>query len=116
MHKFTRRIIVTAAAVVVGGFALAGCGSSAPAQPRDTITSDGTYTVGVDVLPGTYAARVPEKGTNPLDCVWQLRSSSDTKLSDQSNLGGGMPDRVVELAAGQTFTTAHCGLWLPPTV
>src|SRR5277367_5563686 len=53
------------AAIVAASLVLAGCGASAgiasadPAAPRDPMTTmdhDATYSVGTDIVPGTYSS------------------------------------------------------------
>ena len=98
---------------MLAAFAISACGSDAPASPRDNITEDGTYKVGVDVVAGDYAARVPEKGVDPTSCRWEIKTDDGIVVQDQSNLGGTLPDRVVTLIDGYRFTTDNCGMWLP---
>lgn len=108
MRSFRFAVTAVSAAAVL---ALTGCGSSSPAKaPVDSVGKDGTYVVGVDVLAGDYTARTPEKGVDPLTCTWTI-SKDGAILDDQG--ADKMPDRVVTLVDGQSFTTAHCGAWLP---
>ena len=88
---------------------LAGCGG-----PKTTIENSGTYTVGADIVAGTYAARDPRKyNDNPLDCAWTLRKGGVVIATENGGMDrqGGGPARVVVLSNGAEFTTTHCGPW-----
>lgn len=69
--------------------------------------SDGTWTVGRDITPGTYRSS-GEVGSR---CYWAvLRSGSNgADILENDIPGGGRP--VVTLAEGQDFNTARCGTW-----
>ncbi len=73
---------------------------------------DGTYVIGRDLKPGDYRTTSPAKGVDPTSCKWELRSPDGTLVTDSTDLGGSMPDRVTQgLRTGQTFITENCGLW-----
>jgi hypothetical protein len=70
-----------------------------------TIT-EGIWTVGVDIAPGTYRATgVPE------DCYWAITTSGSNgaDIIENGIPGGGNP--TVTLEEGQDFTTTRCGDW-----
>ena len=69
--------------------------------------SDGTWTVGKDIAPGTYRSS-QEVGSR---CYWAvLRSGSNgSDILENDIPGGGRP--MVTLAEGQDFNTARCGTW-----
>lgn len=69
--------------------------------------SDGTWTVGRDITPGTYRS----SGEVGPRCYWAvLRSGSNgADILENDIPGGGRP--VVTLAEGQDFNTARCGTW-----
>lgn len=80
-----------------------------------SIADDGTYTVGTgagQLTPGTYRTPTPAKAVDPLSCRWTLTSPSGAQTDQFTQDGGPMPDRVVTVAAGQTFQTQDCGLWV----
>lgn len=67
---------------------------------------DGTWTVGVDVPPGTYRVRLAASS----DCYWAiLRSGSNGEDIINNDIGGGRPQ--VTLRRGQDFETSRCGTW-----
>lgn len=71
-----------------------------PPGPKTTIDSDGTYQVGVDIVPGTYHA------AGSSSCYWARLSSLDT--SDIINNSGG-PQVVGIQPSDKAFLTQHCG-------
>lgn len=75
-------------------------------KAANTIT-DGTWTVGLDVEPGSYRSAAPVSST----CYWAvLRSGSNGSDILENDLpGGGRP--VVTLAEGQDFNSSRCGKW-----
>jgi hypothetical protein len=76
------------------------------AAAADTIT-DGVWTVGVDVEPGTYRA------TNvSSDCYWATleTGSNGSDIVDNDLPGGGNP--TVTLEEGWDFQTDGCGDWV----
>lgn len=70
--------------------------------------SEGTWTVGVDVEPGTYRTKDPVTGT----CYWAIFRSGTNKDDIVQNdiVKGGSP--TVTIAAGQDFETTRCGPWV----
>lgn len=67
--------------------------------------TEGTWTVGVDVEPGTY------KVTEPVtDCYWSITTTgSNGDIVDNDIVTGGLPQ--VTLSAGTDFTSNRCGTW-----
>ena len=75
-------------------------------KAADTI-SDGTWTVGTNVSPGTYTTAA-DVGSS---CYWGIyRSGSNGDDILQNDIpGGGRP--TVTLADGQDFKSSRCGKW-----
>ncbi|WP_154663787.1 hypothetical protein [Saccharomonospora iraqiensis] len=67
---------------------------------------DGTWTVGVDLEPGTYRAQDVSS-----DCYWAISASGSngSDLLENDIPGGGNP--TVTLAEGQDFQSRRCGEW-----
>lgn len=75
-----------------------------PPGPKTTITTDGTYQVGVDILPGTY------RSSGKSDCYWaRLRSLATNDIIDNDNASG--PAVVQILPSDAAFLTKRCGTW-----
>jgi hypothetical protein len=102
----------TAAAAVI---VLAGCAASTgvasaepapapPPGPKTTIDADGTYAVGKDIQPGTYASAGP---VGDGACYWKRTSGTnivDNALSKKA--------QIVQIEATDTsFTTNECQAW-----
>lgn len=77
-------------------------------RQAETRIHEGTWTVGVDVEPGTY--RTTEAVTTGT-CYWGIyRTGSNTNdIVDNDIVTGGYPS--VSLREGQDFTTSDCGTW-----
>jgi hypothetical protein len=77
--------------------------------PKTTIETDGTYRVGVDILPGTYRSA----GANPQgesDCYWARLNSLNPTHIIINGLGTG--PQVVTVQPGDTaFLTHSCLSW-----
>jgi hypothetical protein len=74
-----------------------------------TTISEGTWTVGRDVEPGTYTTKAPVTTGR---CYWKI-STSGTNGSDiieNDIVSGGSP--TVTISAGQDFETSRCGDWV----
>jgi hypothetical protein len=69
--------------------------------------SDGTWTVGTDIAPGTYRATA-DVGSS---CYWGVYAtgSNGSNIIDNDLPGGGRPS--VALSAGQDFKSSRCGKW-----
>ncbi len=75
-----------------------------PPGPKTTIDSDGTFAVGTDIVPGTYASAGPVPDGA---CYW--KRTSDGKLVDNAMT---KKPQVVQIQAGDsTFTTNDCQPW-----
>lgn len=76
-------------------------------QAANTI-KEGTWTVGVDIEPGTY--RTTEAVTS--SCYWGIyrTGSNGSDIIDNDIVSGGRPS--VSLSAGQDFETTRCGDWV----
>jgi len=76
----------------------------APPAPKTTIDADGTYIVGTDIAPGTYASAGPIADGA---CYWK-RVSVDTMLDNALTKKA----QVVRIEPGDTsFTTNDCQPW-----
>ncbi|AEG43652.1 hypothetical protein [Isoptericola variabilis] len=73
----------------------------------ETQIQEGTWTVGVDIEPGTYRTTEPVNG----DCYWGIYRSGSNKsdIVDNDIVTGGYP--TVTLREGQDFQTSRCGSW-----
>ncbi|MGM9470832.1 hypothetical protein ACS5PJ_02365 [Pseudarthrobacter sp. YS3] len=76
------------------------------AKAANTV-SDGTWTVGSDIEPGTYRAAA-DVGSS---CYWGIYASGSngSNIIDNDLPGGGRPS--VALSAGQDFKSSRCGKW-----
>ncbi|MGV0714791.1 hypothetical protein ABQE93_05230 [Mycolicibacterium sp. XJ662] len=75
-----------------------------PAVPQTSISADGTYKVGVDIVPGTYSSAGPVTDSV---CYW--KRTSDGKLVDNAMT---KKPQVVQIKADDTtFTTNDCQSW-----
>ncbi|MCO4261941.1 hypothetical protein NG697_03165 [Pseudarthrobacter sp. MDT3-26] len=76
------------------------------AKAANTV-SDGTWTVGSDIEPGTYRASA-DVGSS---CYWGIYAtgSNGSNIIDNDLPGGGRPS--VALSAGQDFKSSRCGKW-----
>ncbi|MEV7605126.1 hypothetical protein AB0N65_06775 [Paenarthrobacter sp. NPDC089322] len=76
-------------------------------QKAANTVREGTWTVGVDIEPGTYRADAEVSSR----CYWGIyRSGSNgSDIIDNDIVSGGRPS--VTLSAGQDFTTTRCGTW-----
>jgi hypothetical protein len=77
----------------------------APAAPASTIDTDGTYKIGVDILPGTYNAGAPG---DDMTCYWK-RVGADGKLLDNALTKKPASVRIEPTDA--SFTTNDCQTW-----
>jgi hypothetical protein len=83
-----------------------------PPAPKTAIDADGTYAVGTDVVPGNYSSAGP---ITDGACYWK-RTNADTMVDNALT----KKPQVVQLQAGEAFTTNDCQPWqltdapLPP--
>jgi hypothetical protein len=77
----------------------------APPAPASTIDKDGTYKIGVDILPGTYTSQGPAADTA---CYWK-RVGADGKLLDNALTKKSASVRIEPTDA--SFTTNECATW-----
>jgi hypothetical protein len=101
-------------AIVAATFVLAGwggCNSIAsadpapPPAPKTTIDHDGTYSVGTDIIPGTYTSAGPVQGGT---CYWK-RTNSAGDIVD--NAMTSKPQVVQIDASDKAFKTDGCQPW-----
>lgn len=80
---------------------------TAEAEAAANTISDGTWTVGEDIKPGTYRAK-EAVGSR---CYWGVYRSgtNGSDIIDNDIPGGGKP--TVKLAKGQDFKSSNCGSW-----
>jgi hypothetical protein len=109
----TRTIYITAPGAAPATTTLTPTPTSTtePAGPKSTITGDGTFLVGVDVVPGQYRTTVPASSRN---CYWARLSgtsgSFDELIANENTPSGGQA--VVTIAASdKAFKTSGCGSW-----
>lgn len=109
--KSTRPAAVAVTVLLALGGASAGVayGQPAPAPPpppapKTTIDADGTYAVGTDIAPGTYASAGPVPDSA---CYWK-RANGDQMLDNALT----KKPQVVRIEPGDTaFTTNDCQPW-----
>lgn len=80
---------------------------TAEAEAAANTISDGTWTVGEDLKPGTYRATSDVGST----CYWGIYKSGSNGDNIIANdiPGGGRP--TVKLSKGQDFNSTRCGTW-----
>jgi hypothetical protein len=77
-----------------------------PGPPKTTIDQDGTYAVGVDIMPGTYSSAGPVgNGT----CYWKRLGNPDGTLID--NALSKKPQVVQIDPSDKAFKTTGCQPW-----
>lgn len=81
--------------------------SGAEQKEAENTIREGTWTVGVDIAPGTYRST----GDVGSSCYWAILTSGTNGDDIIANdiPGGGRPS--VTLAEGQDFETKRCGTW-----
>lgn len=110
-----RRLATFASAVVVAALAIIG----APARAAPNATSaapatsfgDGTYEVGNDIAPGTYATNVPE---DSFGCYWERDKSLDgspDSIIANDNLSPRAHGLVLIKPTDKAFKSDGCGTW-----
>lgn len=75
-----------------------------PPGPKTTISTDGTYQVGVDIVPGTY------RSAGGTGCYWSRLKSLNTSDIINNNLSDG-PQVVAIQPTDAAFLTKNCGPW-----
>lgn len=81
--------------------------TSEKTQAANTI-EEGTWTVGVDIKPGTYRAVANVTS----GCYWGIyrTGSNGSDIIENDIVSGGRPS--VTLSVGQDFNTSRCGSWM----
>lgn len=82
--------------------------SAAEQRVAETTITEGTWTVGRDIEPGTYStASAVTSGR----CYWAIYTSgtNGSDIVENDIVTGGMP--TVTLSEGQDFNTSRCGEW-----
>lgn len=88
-----------------------------PIQPERPVTpartyGDGTYLVGKDIPPGTYATTVPSDSKS---CFWERDRTLDPNrtdmIIDSDSLDAGAQGLVVIAPTDEAFGTIGCGQW-----
>jgi hypothetical protein len=81
--------------------------SGSEAKQAANTVSEGTWTVGTDIEPGTYRTK-EDVGSS---CYWGIYTTGTNGDDIQANdiPGGGRP--TVTLVEGQDFNTRRCGAW-----
>lgn len=82
--------------------------SGAEAKQAANSITEGTWTVGADIEPGTYRTKEAVGSS----CYWAIYTSGTNGDDIQQNdiPGGGRP--TVTLVEGQDFNTTRCGSWV----
>lgn len=81
--------------------------TGAEKQKAANTVREGTWTVGVDIEPGTYRTDTEVSSS----CYWGIyrTGSNGADIIDNDIVSGGRP--TVTLSAGQDFKTTRCGAW-----
>jgi hypothetical protein len=81
--------------------------SGAEKQKAASMIREGTWTVGVDIEPGTYRTSADVAS----GCYWGIyrTGSNGSDIIDNDIVTGGRP--TVTLSPGQDFKTSRCGSW-----
>jgi len=99
------------AALVVGcssalGTAHADPPPAPPPAPKTTIDADGTYAVGTDIVPGTYASAGP---IGDGVCYWKRADGANDMLDNAMTK---KPQVVAVAPTDASFKTTGCQAWL----
>ena len=106
-----KRVAIVSVLVLASLGAFAGIAAAdppaPPTEPKTTIDSDGTYSVGTDIVPGTYRSAGPvDDGT----CYWKRLGGVDG--SDIIDNAMTKKPQVVQIHPGDTaFKTNDCLSW-----
>jgi hypothetical protein len=105
-----RRLITLAVGAAALSVALTACaGSSEPARGFES----GRFTVGKDVVAGTYVAQHPQDPASGYLCKWSVLSDTGNVLGSDATSKDGthLAKRVLVLTDGLTVQSVGCGLW-----
>jgi hypothetical protein len=95
-------------------FKTEGCGEWVPAPtsgPKATTIGPGTWAVGIDIAPGTYAVTVP---TDSSGCYWQRTKNFSGDLNSiiaNENVDAGARATVTIKLTDKGFKSSGCGTW-----
>jgi hypothetical protein len=81
---------------------------AAAAGPKNTIDTDGTFTVGTDIVPGNYASAGPVDGGV---CYWKRTANADNGGKTIDNAMTKKPQVVQIDATDGSFKTDGCLPW-----
>jgi hypothetical protein len=84
-------------------------GPPPPSVPKSIMETDGTYRVGVDIVPGSYHSAGPRPGGES-DCYWARLSTLNTTDIIANNISSG-PQVVVIQPSDTAFSTRSCQTW-----
>jgi hypothetical protein len=77
------------------------------ARVQQNEIGEGTYQVGVDMVPGTYRTVVP---ADSLNCYWQITSDANgDDIQSNNNVSAGAP--AIVSVGGGFFENEGCGTW-----
>lgn len=81
----------------------------ASGQPPARMT-DGTYTVGTAIQPGTYQAEVPSGAIGVQNCYWERTTGQGGTIANDF-ISYAPQGPVVSVFAGEGFVSKGCGTW-----
>ena len=84
-------------------------GPPPPSVPKTIMETDGTYRVGIDIVPGTYHSGGPSPGGES-DCYWARLSSLNPTDIITNNISNG-PQVVMIQPSDTAFQTRSCQTW-----
>jgi hypothetical protein len=84
-------------------------GPPPPSAPKTIIETDGTYRVGIDILPGTYHSGGASP-TGESDCYWARLHSLKPNDIITNNISTSPQDVTVE-PSDAAFVTRSCQTW-----
>jgi len=84
-------------------------GPPPPSAPKTIMETDGTYRVGVDILPGTYHSGGPRPGGES-DCYW-ARLNGLNSIDIITNNISTAPQVVTIQPSDTAFLTRSCQTW-----
>lgn len=77
--------------------------------PKTTMETDGTFRVGIDIVPGTYRSAGP-RPHGASDCYWERLDSLDPNHIIQNDISTG-PQVVTIAPTDKAFSTRSCLPW-----